>query len=91
MKIGQPIPSGSAITLVDYRDGKLFRYVVMEKRTGRGADYPPEKRTGEREFQTFNDEKPMIHSENFNSCFSCHKPKEPQDFAFTFDQMKSVK
>src|SRR6266436_6082573 len=53
VKNGQPIPSGSVITLVDYRDGKLFRYVVMEKRAGWGADYPPEKRTGEWEFQAF--------------------------------------
>ena len=34
VKNGQPIPSGTVITLVDYRDGELFRYVVMEKRTG---------------------------------------------------------
>jgi hypothetical protein len=38
VKNGQPIPSGTVITLVDYRDGKLFRYVVMEKRTGWGAE-----------------------------------------------------
>src|SRR5437867_992828 len=50
VKAGKPIPSGTAITLVDYRDGKLFRYVVMEKRTGWGTEYPPEKRTGEWEF-----------------------------------------
>ena len=35
-KADKPLPSGSVITLVDYRDGKLFRYVVMEKRTGLG-------------------------------------------------------
>jgi hypothetical protein len=44
VKAGRPIPSGTVITLVDYRDGKLFRYVVMEKRMGWGAEYPPEKR-----------------------------------------------
>jgi hypothetical protein len=31
---------------VDYRDGGLFRYVGMEKRTSWGAQYPPEKRNG---------------------------------------------
>jgi hypothetical protein len=46
VKNGQPIPSGTVITLVDSRDGELFRYVVMEKRTGGGAEYPPEKRNG---------------------------------------------
>ena len=34
---GDPLPSGTVITLVDYRDGKLFRYVVMEKRSGWGS------------------------------------------------------
>ncbi len=29
---GQPLPSGTVITLVDYRDNELYRYVVMEKR-----------------------------------------------------------
>src|SRR4051812_4371482 len=43
VKAGQPIPSGTVITLVDHRDGKLFRYVVMEKRVGWGQGYPPRK------------------------------------------------
>jgi hypothetical protein len=53
VKNGQPIPSGTVITLVDYKDGELFRYVVMEKRTGWGTQYPPEIRTGEWGFQAF--------------------------------------
>jgi hypothetical protein len=56
-KRGQPIPRGTVITLVDYRDGELFRYAVMEKRTGWGAEYPPEKRNGEWEYQAFNADK----------------------------------
>ncbi len=71
--------------------GELSRYVVMEKRTGWGAEYPPEKRNGEWEFQSFNADMSVNHNENLNRCFSCHKPKEQQDFVFTFDQMKSVK
>jgi hypothetical protein len=90
VKNGRPIPSGSIITLVDYRDGKLFRYVVMEKRAGWGADYPPEKRTGEWEFQAFNADKSVNRNENLDRCFSCHKPQAGQDFVFTFDRMKSV-
>jgi hypothetical protein len=91
VKNGQPIPSGTVITLVDYRDGKLFRYVVMEKRTGWGAEYPPEKRNGEWEFQAFTADKSVNHKENLDRCFACHKSRERQDFVFTFDQMKSVK
>jgi hypothetical protein len=37
VKRGDPIPTGTVITLVDSRDGKLFRYIVTEKRTGWGA------------------------------------------------------
>ena len=91
VRAGQPIPSGTVITLVDYRDGKLFRYVVMEKRTGWGAEYPPEIRNGEWEFQAFNADKPVNRNENLVRCFSCHKGQEKQDFVFTLDRMKSAK
>jgi hypothetical protein len=64
VKQGEPVPSGTVITLVDYRDGKLFRCVVMEKRTGWGAEYPPELRNGEWEFQAFNAERSVNESEN---------------------------
>jgi hypothetical protein len=109
VKRGQPIPSGTVITLVEYKaklddqgnllrdasgrpiKGKISRYVVMEKRTGWGAEYPPEKRNGEWEYQAFKAEKSVNDKEDLNRCFSCHKTKEQQDFVFTFDQMKSVK
>jgi hypothetical protein len=91
LKRAQPIPSGTVMTLGDYRDGKLFRYVVMEKRTGWGAEYPPEKRNGEWEYQAFKADKSVNDKEDLSRCFSCHKTKAQQDFAFTFDQMKSAK
>ena len=90
VKNGQPIPSGTVITLVDYRDGKLFRYVVMEKRSGWGAEYPPEKRNGEWELQAFNADRTVNRGEKLDRCFSCNKPRERQDFVFTFDRMKSA-
>ena len=90
VKNGQPIPSGTVITMEDCRDGKLFRYVVMEKRTGRGTEHPPEVRNGEWEFQAFNGDKSVNQNENVSRCFSCHKSREQQDFVFTLDQMKSV-
>ena len=70
-KAGKKLPSGTVITLVDYRDGKLFRYVVMEKRTGWGAEYPPEQRNGEWEFQAFNADKPVNQNEDVARCFAC--------------------
>ena len=90
VKSGQPVPSGTVITMEDYRDGKLFRYVVMEKRTGWGAGYPPEKRNGEWEFQAFNADTSVNRNENLDRCFACHKGQERQDFVFTLDRMKSA-
>jgi hypothetical protein len=90
VKSGQPIPSGTVITLVDTRSGKLFRTVVMEKRTGWGAAYPPEKRNGEWEFQAFNADRSVNTGENLDRCFSCHKSQAAQDFVYTRERMKST-
>jgi hypothetical protein len=90
VKAGQSLPSGTVITMEDYRAGQLFRYVVMEKRRGWGANYPPSKRNGEWEFQAFNADKSLNRSENLDRCFSCHKGQETQDFVFTRDRMRGI-
>lgn len=87
-RAGRPFPSGTAITLADFRDGKLYRYVVMEKRTGWGANHSPEKRNGEWEFQAFNADRSVNRNENLDRCFSCHKGQAASDFVFTRDRMK---
>jgi hypothetical protein len=89
-KNGQPLPSGTVITMEDYRDGKLYRYIVLEKRTGWGAEYPPDQRNGEWEFQAFNADKTVNEGENVARCFSCHKSQAAQDFVFTLDRMKNA-
>ena len=86
----EPLPSGTVITLVDYRDGKLFRYVVMEKRSGWGAQYPESKRNGEWEYQAFNADKSVNHTENLDRCFSCHKSQAANDFVWTLGRMKTA-
>ena len=63
----------------------------MEKRTGWGTEYPPEKRTGEWEFQAFNADKSVNHNENLDRCLACHKGQAQQDFVFTADRMKNAK
>lgn len=87
-KRGEPFPYGTVVTLVDYRDGALYRYVVMEKRAGWGADHPADIRTGEWRFQAFGADRSVNESENLARCMSCHKPREAQDFVFTVDLMK---
>jgi hypothetical protein len=87
-KRGQPLPSGTVITMEDYRDGQLIRYVVMEKRSGWGVGYPPDKRNGEWEFQAFKTDRSVNRAENLERCFACHKGQAEQDFVFTLDHMQ---
>jgi hypothetical protein len=89
-KRGESLPSSTVITLVDYRDGKLFRYVIMEKRSGWGAQYPESKRNGEWEYQAFNADKSVNRSENLDRCLSCHKSQAANDFVFTLHRMKTT-
>ena len=89
-KRGEALPSGTVITLVDYRDRKLHRYVVMEKRSGWGAQYAESKRNGEWEFQAFNADKTVNTNENLDRCFGCHKPQAANDFVWTLNRMKTA-
>jgi hypothetical protein len=91
VKNGQPIPSGTVITLVDYRDGKLHRYVVMEKRSGWGAGYPPELRNGEWEFEAFNADRTVNTNDDVSRCFACHKAQAQRDYVFTLDRIKTAR
>ena len=89
-KAGKPMPVGTVITLVDYRDNVLFRYVVMEKRAGWGAGYAPDKRNGEWEYQAFKADKSINTNENIDRCFSCHKSQEKADFVWSLDRMRGA-
>ena len=91
VKSGKPLPSGTVITLVDYRDGNLYRYVVMEKRTGWGADYPPELRNGEWEFEAFNSDRTVNTNDDVRRCFACHKAQAQRDYVFTLERMKDAR
>ena len=73
VKNGQPIPDGTHFVLVDHRDGKIYRYFVMEKGDGWGADYDDRRRTGNWQFQWFWPDKTVNMSENTARCQSCHR------------------
>ncbi len=108
-KKGEPLPSGTIITIVQYKaqldaqgnpakdangrfvKGDLIGYGVMEKRTGWGAEYPPEVRNGEWEYQAFTAEKKVNEKANLTGCFQCHKPlPSGQDFVFSYEKMKTA-
>jgi hypothetical protein len=86
---GRPIPSGAVLILVDSRDGKLFRYVVMEKRTGWGQGRSEGNQTGEWEFQWFTPEKTVKADENLARCQGCHNSQAKNDFVWSFDRLKN--
>ena len=89
-KRGEPFPSGTVITMEDYRDGELHRFVVMEKRVGWGAEYPPAQRNGAWEYQSFAPDRTVNTGENLARCFACHKSREGQDFVWTADRMRNT-
>lgn len=83
VKKGQPIPNGTHFVLVDYRDGALYRYFVMEKGSGWGADYDDRRRSGDWQFQWFWPDKTINMSENTARCQSCHQGQADSDYLYT--------
>ncbi|SEE66711.1 Cytochrome P460 [Rhizobiales bacterium GAS188] len=83
VKKGQPIPAGTHFVLVDYRNGKLYRYFIMEKGEGFGADYEEQRRTADWQFQWFWPDKTVNFSENTARCQSCHRTQESSNFLYT--------
>ncbi len=76
VKAERPIPAGTHFVLVDYRDGDLYRYFVMEKGDGFGADYDERRRTADWQFQWFWPDKSINMNENTARCQSCHRSQE---------------
>ena len=83
VKSGRPIPSGTHFVLVDHRDGELYRYFVMEKGEGFGADYDEGRRTADWQFQWFWPDKSVNMNENTARCQSCHRGQEGSDYLYT--------
>lgn len=85
---GQPIPDGTHFVLVDYREGEVHRYFVMEKGKGWGADYDEDRRTGDWQFQWFKPDRTVNMAENTARCQSCHSARADRDFLYTFDRIR---
>jgi hypothetical protein len=112
VKAGRPLPSGTVITMVNYKaklnaagepekdaNGRFIKtdqiagIAVMEKRAGWGAEYPPEMRNGEWEYQVFKADGTVNDKADLKPCFTCHLQKvgAKQDFVFSFDKLKAAK
>lgn len=80
---GQRVPNGTHFVLADHRDEKLFRYFVMEKGAGWGADFEERRRTGDWQFQWYWPDRKINLQENTARCMSCHSSQKDRDYLFT--------
>lgn len=85
IKEGKAVPFGTHFVLVDYRDGKVFRYFISRKGEGWGADYDEDRRTGDWHFKAFKPDQTVNEAENPARCQSCHSSQSDREFLFTFD------
>jgi hypothetical protein len=76
---GEPVKDANG----RYVRGGLELILVMEKRTGWGADYPEDIRNGEWKYQRFRPDGTRDEKAEAKTCLACHKPKQADDFVFT--------
>ncbi|NTG90632.1 cytochrome P460 family protein [Agrobacterium rhizogenes] len=88
VKSGKPIPNGTHFALVDYREGKVYRYFIMEKGAGWGDDYDENRRTGDWQFQWFKPDGTINAAENTARCQSCHSSRADREFLYTFNDIR---
>ncbi|CAN7613855.1 cytochrome P460 family protein [Pseudorhodoferax sp. LjRoot39] len=87
----QPIPDGTQFVLADYRDGAIFRYFVMEKGAGWGADFEERRRTGDWQFQWFWPNRQINLKENTARCMACHQSQKEQNYLFTAPRLAAFR
>lgn len=85
---GEPLPDGTHVVLIDYREGKVHRYFVMQKGAGWGADYAAEERTRDWQFQWFWGDRSINLDENTARCRRCHASREDRSFMYTFRDLE---
>ncbi|MDQ0970198.1 hypothetical protein QFZ31_000076 [Neobacillus niacini] len=85
---GEPIPSGTVITLEIYQDEELDRIFVMEKRNGWADQNPADMRNGHWQYQEFTEDGSVNEEADIGRCFSCHANQERDDYVNTLDEMQ---
>jgi plastocyanin len=65
----------------------IIAHTVMEKRAGWGAEYPPEMRNGDWEYQAFDAQGRPNPKANIKACFQCHLPHAKQDFVISLAKL----
>lgn len=91
VKNGKAMPNDTVITLVDYRNDKIYRYVTMTKKAGSGKQHAESIRTGDWQFAEYGADKKLNRNAPVNRCMACHQSVADQDYVFSVDAMKNVK
>ena len=86
---GEPVPSGTVMTLKIYEDEELDRIFVMEKRDDWDPEVLPEKRNGDWAYQSFTPDGAVNEKDDVGRCISCHAGQENDDFLYKLDEMKT--
>ena len=80
---GEPVKDANG----RYIRGSLELILVMEKRTGWGAEYPEDLRNGEWKYQRFRPAGARDEQVDSKVCLACHKPKRADDYVFTMPDL----
>lgn len=96
IKSAETFPYGARIVLVEYfaeagSKAGVRRYIVMQKEKGWGADYAPNLRNGEWEYQAYHGNKvPFTDSEDpVSRCLSCHMSAKANDYVYSLDELRA--
>lgn len=87
VEAGEPIPYGTHVVLVDYREGEVYRYFVMQNGEGWGAD-DPDQRTADWQFQWFWPDQSINMDETTSRCQACHQSREDREYLFTYNDLR---
>jgi len=70
--------------------GEIAGYGVMEKKSGWGAEYPPELRNGEWEYRVFTPQKTPNVQMKLSACFECHRTQASHDFIHAYEKLQEA-
>jgi hypothetical protein len=82
IQVGQPVPTGTHVVLVDYQSDVLHRYLVAQKMSESINDW---------QYQWFWPDRSVKADENTARCYSCHQSRQDRQFMFTFTDALSFK
>jgi hypothetical protein len=85
----QPIPNGTHVVRNDIRDGRPYRYFIMQNGAGWGADYDARRRTGDWQIRWFWPDKSINTQENTSRCQSCHECRQDDQYLYTLRDLKA--